>query len=439
MKTSFIVNQARSIKGELRVLDEKVRNSQAVELWLLNEDVTANGWRYEKIEEHKKLFADTPILVAYIGKKIGDGHNFEETLSNDGSPAASFMAATAERIVGRFRAEEDIRVENKDGKKWIVGKGYLWAWYARELVDKLKKQGLQGMSVSIETLVHNGRIEKNGVEVYDDYEILGTTILGDDVQPAVAGACIKALSALGSEKVREITLLCASANENGKNQKSKKIEEGEKKRMNLSDIKKALPDCDILAVKDADVILLNGANRIVHTTVEKNGEEVVVGKKTEIALNAAGENGVDVPVEAVIEAMSAKLNRAEAENKTLVEARDAALRSLKAIQDMEHARRKSDVKNALCAEFEKINSTCKTERSCLEELCKDEKIEEYANLECDGKFIGAEAALKDLKAACMDKMTANSACKKTRFAWETPNAENGAGEDENAALMRILE
>ncbi|MBO5968474.1 MAG: hypothetical protein J6S14_08250 [Clostridia bacterium] len=124
-----------SFSGELVLLEERKKRRQAVELWLLNDAVTENGGRYTKLSEHKNGFVNTPILVAYIGDKIGDGHNFEEEKDENGDVSASFMSAFAERVVGWFDKEEDLRIENKNGKEWIVGKGYILTWYAKELVE----------------------------------------------------------------------------------------------------------------------------------------------------------------------------------------------------------------------------------------------------------------------------------------------------------------
>ena len=131
--------------------------------------------------------------MAYTGNKVGDGHNFRMKRDENGEAYASFTDANAERIVGWFKNEDDIRIEEKDGVRWIVGDGTIWSYYARELADLLTEQGAEGMDVSIETLVDNIR-EENGVEVFDDYQILGTTILGKGVNPAVAGAHIRSLS-----------------------------------------------------------------------------------------------------------------------------------------------------------------------------------------------------------------------------------------------------
>ena len=87
IKTVSSAGTARlvSVKGELRVLAETDGLRQRVELRLLNGKTNRNNWRYENIAEHSKLFADTPILVAYVGEKIGDGHNFEEYIDENGN------------------------------------------------------------------------------------------------------------------------------------------------------------------------------------------------------------------------------------------------------------------------------------------------------------------------------------------------------------------
>ena len=52
-------NKTVSISGELRVLSESDGLKQRIELWLLNGETNRNDWRYENLEEHRKLFAET--------------------------------------------------------------------------------------------------------------------------------------------------------------------------------------------------------------------------------------------------------------------------------------------------------------------------------------------------------------------------------------------
>ena len=46
-----------SFIGKLKILAEKDGWRQKAELWLLNDITNNNDWRYERLEEHKNLFA----------------------------------------------------------------------------------------------------------------------------------------------------------------------------------------------------------------------------------------------------------------------------------------------------------------------------------------------------------------------------------------------
>ena len=217
---------AREIKlknGEIRRMDGRVKLLRRigeylypVEIWLLNDLRNRNNWKYDDIEGNLRKFAGIPILTAYLNggrtsAEIGDGHNFRYEEDADGNPAPSFTDSTAERIVGAISDDpKDVRIERQGGAVWAVGIGNIYAWYTKELVAKLGEYAEQGreIPVSIETLVSKSRME-NGVEIEEEYEILGVTILGDHVTPAVAGARIAALNSMG-EQLRELKMRAAS-------------------------------------------------------------------------------------------------------------------------------------------------------------------------------------------------------------------------------------
>lgn len=209
----------RNFEGEIRNLQKKNDFIYEVEVWLLNDKTTRNQWRYTDMRGNKNQFAGTPLLIAYVnnGKTIGDGHEFEMQYDAQGNPSPSFTGATAERIIGMLSEDSnDIRVETlEDGTEWIVGKGFIWKWYAKEAVEKIERDSKMGrpMSISIETLVTKFHMDEEGIEVEDDFLVLGTTILGDGVTPAVDGAHIKALQELESE-FKELKLRAASYNAN---------------------------------------------------------------------------------------------------------------------------------------------------------------------------------------------------------------------------------
>lgn len=202
----------RSFEGGIKLMERNSDFLYDIEIWLLNGLVNRNQWKYENLEANKNLFCGTPILCAYVGDRVGDGHTFRMKKDRDtGEEYASFMDANAERIVGALSEKpEDIRLEEVDGVQWIVGKGFLWAWYARELVDKIENDKANGrdLSISIETLVT--KFEMDGdVERELEWTVLGTTILGDGVMPAVEDARIVALQEITGE-FEELKLRAAS-------------------------------------------------------------------------------------------------------------------------------------------------------------------------------------------------------------------------------------
>lgn len=205
----------KSYAGILKKLQKRNEYITEVEIWLLSEKTTRNNWRYTDLRGNKDQFSGTPILIAYVnnGKTIGDGHNFRMEYDKQGNESPSFVDSTSERIIGMLSENpDDIRIEkDENGLEWVVGKGFIWKWYAKEAVKKVEQDTAMGhpMSISIETLVTKSHMDENGVEVEDEYKILGTTILGDGVTPAVEDARILALNELASE-FKELKLRAAS-------------------------------------------------------------------------------------------------------------------------------------------------------------------------------------------------------------------------------------
>lgn len=442
-----------SFVGSLRLLEaEGLR--QRVEVRLLNSLVNRNNWKYLNLEKHKRLFVDTPILVAYKGKKIGDGHNFEKVRNPDGSVTASFMAATAERIVGWFKSEEDIRVETIDNIEWIVGIGYIWKWYAQELVAKLNGQGGGDgeMSVSIETLIEEMHME-GSTEVYTKYQILGTTILGDDVAPAVADASIRALSAIGTEAIHEMTLRVASANpqpkdgengpETGTSAPAKKHSTTGELIMNnkkMKEIEAKFPGFRVLAANGENLALLSedGENFYTASYKEENGE-ILPGAKVaaDVYLSVGdGEGAVKVNYAQYHAADKAKIAElTETANKAQEDC-STALAQLKTMTDRETERRKESAKNAIQKRFRDVceNSGADLAEDFCNSLLCDEKLSAYAAMEDkDGRYCGDEAACKDVDALCMDKVLEANKAKKARenakkhYAWENGEGDHNEG------------
>lgn len=461
LKTVETGGKLVSFTGSLRVLSEGEGLLQKVEVMLLNDEINRNNWRYLNLEEHRKLFADTPLLVAYKGKKVGDGHNFDEVRNPDGTVTASFMSATAERIVGWFKSESDIRMETIGNKTWIVGIGYIWKWYAQELVAKLRGQGRanDGMAVSIETLIDEMHMDGK-TEVYTKYQVLGTTILGDDVAPAVKDAAIRALSAIGTTGIRELTLRVASANpqpteesetDNGSEGQPGPVKNKEKTLMN-SKLNKELaalfPDFRFISATENSVALCSAEGDFYRVPYSVENGQIIPGAKTvvnAVVVLGEGDEAISLPLDdlrnedkAKIESLTAKLNEAEKK------AADAEEKN-KTLETRETARRLKSVKDAINARYAEICESTDGAEVCKESvdaLLTEGKLASYAAKEDEnGEFCGDEIARRDVDAICMEAVI--SAGKKAkenaahRYAFDFPANSGESGDSIDALIGRM--
>lgn len=390
--------------GKLKVLAKEDEFLYRVEVWLLNSEVNRNNWQYLNLDEHRKLFVDTPILVAYTGGKVGDGHNFRMKRDEKGEAYASFTDANAERIVGWFKNDEDIRIEEKDGVRWIVGDGTIWSYYARELADLLTEQGAEGMDVSIETLVDNIRVE-NGVEVFEDYQILGTTILGQGVNPAVAGAHIRALSL--EDDLKNFKLKVASYMETAK-ETTKGTKRMAFNKVQLEELGKKFNGYKIVGASEdgKHIALMSETDNCFYGYTFEGEEEVNAENIKPVSLNAEAAFGEDEKVALdvigvyVDEIKNLTARATDAETRA-----DAAEAECKALKEKETKRRNKAVVAAINALMTAYNA--EAEEAMDEKECADivEDAENGAFAECenaDGEFCGEEKACSLVKARIFD-------------------------------------
>lgn len=433
--------------GKLKVLSKEDEFLYKVEVWLLNSEVNRNGWQYLNLDEHRALFADTPILVAYTGGKVGDGHNFRMKRDENGEAYASFTDANAERIVGWFKNDSDIRIEEKDNVRWIVGDGTIWSYYARELADMLTEQGAEGMDVSIETLVENIRVE-NGVEIFDKYQILGTTILGKGVNPAVAGAHIRALSL--EDDLKDFKLRVASYMETAHETKKGTSKRMAFNKVQLEALGEKFDGYRIVGCSEdgKNIALLSKTDNCFYGyTFGDETDEVITDNIKPVTLNAEADFGEDVKValDAIgayvdeIKSLTAKANDAEARA-------DKAEAKVAELTDKETKRRNKAVVAAIKELVKAYNADAEEpidDKECADIVDAAEKGEFSDCDNAEGEFCGEEKACALVKAKIFDHEAAirakKSAAAATVHSWldglRKNNTENS--ETVESLLSRI--
>lgn len=358
--------------GELRVLEQLNQYEFAFEADILrNGPVQGGRWEFANIEQNYSSFAGRPVLIAYVGNKVGDGHNASERIDmQTGERYRSFTDATAERIIGMISEDEsDLTVYEADGYRWLRVKGRIWTYYAQEAVATIIRTGR--MAVSIEAEVYDVR-EEDGREVYDNWSGLGLTILGQGVEPAVPNANIRALADM-QEEFESMKLRVASL---VKEEESNKPHEnttnkGVKKQMYLSKQqlkelqKKFGENYAVLCAKQSDegikVLLMRHDNHIfcTYTVGEKDSafdEGRVAECAAQIIVKLAEDDELCADAAECIAAETAVADAKCAKVDTLEKELSAKDETIKTMQEQESKRRLSAAKEAATRALSDFNA-----------------------------------------------------------------------------------
>lgn len=468
----------RNFTGQLKVLESNNRFILPVEIKALNSLPNRNNWQYINLAQHLKDFSNIPILTAYLagGAIVGDGHNFDEKKDpNTGEKYVSFTSADAERIVG-WVGDNAARLEVIDGVEWVVLTSNLWQWYSRELCEKIARQG--SMEVSIETLVTKEHMEGD-IAVEEEYIILGVTVLGDTVSPAVAGADISIRSQRHLSEIRdamkeEILKAASYIEDDSEENVQEKINLNERvtkltyfSRKQCAELSKRFNGYTVIAAgqdeKGIHVAMLSDNGDFARYDMNSVDETIAVerirvcdGTVTFDCDNCDNaedncDNALSVGLSEAMEAMNEIVNKAnearataEAELQKANESLTAAMGTISDMRNAENARRVQSAKAVAKKTLSAFNATSAFEvpESLLDAVNKDIDGGMYTEkVNADGAWIGEADVEMRVKALCLDEQQkhnqANAAKNKTTFIWDKL-AQNEEDDGSVAALLNRM-
>jgi hypothetical protein len=441
------INEYRAC-GSLTVLQRLNQYEFAVEIRMMREGINRNRWDYRNLDKNYTTFVGQPILCAFVNGKVGDGHNMREKTNREtGERYYSFTDATSERIVGTLSNDiDDFSIVEENGEKWLIAKGRLWEFYAPELVQKIIRTGR--MDVSVETMVEESQ-EDGEIEVFTAWTGLGVTILGDDVQPAIPNASIKALELLKDE-FAEAKLKAASYEQNESDkleQKEQEIitERGTKEmtvlnQRELSALQETyFKDYKVLSAshdkEKGETLIFLMKNDATYQYVLGDAETTVQPERiasvhVDAHIAFDGERNIPVDTDRMINSvmtdyamLSDKYGKLEAEAKKANDELDALKKS-------EAKRRIKAAKKAAEDTLKKYNLTSdvKVSESVLTKI--NEAIEDGDYSECedkDGEWCGEEAVAKEVLAECAKETQkaneAKAAKERTTMVWKNTSSE----------------
>lgn len=425
------------MSGELRVMQRLNEYEFGVELWVMRSGLNENYWDFRNMREHYLTFVGQPILCAYVGRKVGDGHNMREVQDPyTGEKSYTFMDGTAERIVGTLSDDpRDFSIVEEDGNEWIRAKGRLFQFYAPELVEKIVRTGR--MDVSAETDTKKSHMDGD-IEIITDWAGLGVTVLGDDVPPAIPGARIKALSAM-QEEFKTLKLRAASLDPGkGSNETNKRKGVNIMSKKAMEAMSEKFKGYRVVALSEdgMHVGLVDSAGSAYTYAFNAEDNGAVVESRIKPAyLTAAfpfgeGVNAMAEVSDIVDYACAAKGQQAE-DVKALQTRLNEAEEKIRTMEAAEHKRRVEAVKEAVNSALEDIRACAVEGDADMTETAKGlcDRAEEFAAMETDGKFCGADRAVLDLMAAHgkaqTEKRKKEMAAKQHSFAWNSPKTNGG--------------
>lgn len=430
---------ANDYLGNLKFMGQDEDKNFLVEVEIVRSGPNRNGWDFQNMETLCNTFLGTPLLCAYLPNRVGDGHNFREATLPTGEEILDFTGPTAERIVGMISENpDDIWTEEREDGTWAIARGKIWRFYNRQLVDKLALQG--GMAVSAEIETFGGEMDKNGIEVYTNWQGLGVTLLHESVPPAVPGAHIQAIRAM-SEEFKEMKFKAASYHPNATDEQGIQGDEGGNNTNEMNDkgvnhtmsfnrreAERLAPKFDGytivgLSEDSKNVILMSETGGLFSYTFNEEYGEGVVAEAIAPVKNVSvmcGETPADL--DEIVKAMSATIS----ESKATIANLNARIETLNSenetLKTAEHDRRIEMVKASVHKALEDIAESCDNAENCDNEAAEIEGCaEDYAQMESDGKFCGADVAYDKLMSIYGKKVAKsrkdNAAKSKAQFAW----------------------
>lgn len=450
--------------NRIKILREISPYKFEVEVKVMRNGVNENKWDFQNIADYYKTFAGAPILIAYVRGRVGDGHNSDtKTDLKTGRTYQSYTSDTAERAVGHLSVNElDMRLENDGAYTWLIAKGVIWRYYAKELVDKIERLGEMNVSAEINSLDEH---VNNGITEITRWAGMGVTILGDGVAPAIPGSNIKELAAYRTQ-LNEIKQYVASLEarqgdpEPQKNTKKTGVKTKMSENKALAKMLAAkFPNFKVLAFDETGdrVCLMSKDDCEIYAYAfdEADNGEVNAERIRPATLSAtvdfSGE-AIDVSAEKIYDELTERNKNLSARVESLEKDVAELTESIKTMNETEKARRINAAKAAAKRQLADINAN-RDDEDEIDEACINGVIESAENgefNECvdeNGQWTGEEKACSAVRDIAMQKQMELDKAKQEKrvnsisknYVFEKLNGKNMNTENSLEALYDRLE
>ena len=157
------------------------------------ENYNGSSFTIDSLNKAKNSVAYTPILANIIEREDGEldanGHDIDFEMKVDYKGNTVFKETYVERPVGVFlNNSTEVIHDDENDVDYIQAYGIIWKTYS-DAYEVLKRDEVKDVSVEIECL--SGNFRDDGYYEIHEYNILGTTILGNGCLPAIENSRIE--------------------------------------------------------------------------------------------------------------------------------------------------------------------------------------------------------------------------------------------------------
>lgn len=187
-----------SIPSKFSIAEEKSLNNpnfHPVKLRIMSSGKNWNGsdFAIDSLALAKDTVSYSPILANVVEREDGEldanGHDVDMEIKMDYKGNVSFKETYVERAVGVFiNDSSEVKYDEENDVNYLEAYGYIWKTYS-DIYEILKRDEVKDVSVEIEVV--QGAFREDGYYQIDKFNVLGCTILGNGMQPAIDNSRIE--------------------------------------------------------------------------------------------------------------------------------------------------------------------------------------------------------------------------------------------------------
>ena len=272
-------------------------NFHPVKIRIMSSGVNWNGSDFviDSLEMAKDTVSYAPILANIVKRDDGEldanGHDIDFEMKIDYMGNISFKETYIEKPVGVFLANScERKYDEENNVYFLEAYGYIWKQYS-DMYDILKRDEMKDVSVEIE--VQDGSYRDDGIYEIRGFNVLGCTILGNGVLPAIDNSRVEFNFSLAKDEeyennLRQLDILlqnfCKKGGEELNNEEVKEFEEVEdvEEEDVCPNCGKPQNECECEEEKEEEFAqddVEEFSNEEVEETTEEVVEDIVVDNK----------------------------------------------------------------------------------------------------------------------------------------------------------------